>query len=84
MIEFTGDLRGSIDRKSEAEIAREGGTMEIGPKTPVLHVIGSERYHLNRQCEKLKDDEKAQREKGIAPQTIGRLFGQMNTFNGRF
>ena len=84
MIEFTGHLRGSTDRKSGTEVAREGAKMEIVPETPVLHVLGSERYHLNRQCKKLEDEENAQREKGIAPQTIGRLFGQMNKFNQQF
>lgn len=71
-----------MNKKSEAEIRRERAkNMEIGPDTAVLHVIGSERYHLYRQCKKLGEDETVQREKGITPETIGRLFGEMNALN---
>jgi|SRR3989338_10222664 len=81
MSEFFGNLRGSTDRKSDAEIAREGAEREVSPNIPVWHIVGSELYHPNKDCKKLKEEEEKKDEKGIAHHAIGRIFVQMNTLN---
>ncbi len=79
MSEFFGNLRGATDKRPEVEAGQEGAKKEIGPNTLMWHVIGSERYHFDKQCPTLDREENP--ESKPKQYAIGRFFGEMNALN---